>query len=172
LPDPAVGQVVLLRNGEPPPPPPLPARFTVRPLAGPAEAGAVAALHRAAFGTANMTAAWRARVLARPEYRPGLDLVVIAPDQRLAATCLAWLDPAAPGGARGQIEPLGVHPDFQRRGIGRAILAAVLRALHAQGATGGSVITDDVRDGPRALYELAGFRVDHRIVVCRREFGG
>ena len=57
-------------------------------------AGAAAALQRAAFNSPNMTEAWRVRLLHRPEYRPELDIVVSAPDGRLAAFCLRWLGAA------------------------------------------------------------------------------
>jgi hypothetical protein len=40
----------------------LPEGFTIRPLAGEAEVEAYVALHRAVFGSENMTVAWRAHL--------------------------------------------------------------------------------------------------------------
>jgi len=156
---------------EPVPPAVLPEGFTVRPLAGPSEVAAYAELHRAAFGSANMTAAWRARTLVQPEYLPDLDLVVAAPDGRLAAFCVGWLDRQGPDGTvLGQVEPLGVHPDFQGQGLGRAVLLESLRRMQEHGATLLTVETDTYRDAAFALYQSAGFRVAHDIWVYRRDF--
>ncbi|HEX2183905.1 MAG TPA: GNAT family N-acetyltransferase, partial [Chloroflexota bacterium] len=105
--------------------PAVPAGFTIRPLAGEGEVDAYVALHRAAFGTENITVAWRRRILRAPAYRPHLDLVVEAPHGRHAAFTICWLNPHAPGqsGRRGgQIEPAGTHPDFRRRGLATALL--------------------------------------------------
>src|SRR5262249_9000849 len=91
----------------------LPSDYANRPQAGAGEVDAYTDLHRAAFGSLNMTTAWRARTLQAPEHMPDLDLVVTATDGRLAAFCVCWLDPRGPGGRpTGQIEPMGVHPDF------------------------------------------------------------
>jgi mycothiol synthase len=165
-------QVFMARPGAAPvPPADLPAGFTVRPLAGPAEATAYTEVHRAAFGSENMTAAWRARTLARPEYIADLDLVVVAPDGRLAAFCVGWLDRhGLDGTVLGQVEPLGVHPDFQGQGLGRAVLVEGLRRMQAHGATRLVVETDTYRDAAFSLYQAAGFRVAHDIWVYGREF--
>ena len=162
-------QVLLARPGEAPvAPAPLPPGFTIRPLAGAGEAGACAALHRAAFGSPNMTAAWRARILQRPEYIPELDLVVVAPEGRLAAYCLCWWAAQGPDGPpAGQVEPLAVHPDFQRQGLGRALLAEEFRRLQARGAVSILVETDDYRDAAFAIYEATGFRLAQRLAVWR-----
>jgi len=75
---------VFLRCDAPPAAPDttLPDSFTLRPLAGASEVAAYVALHRAAFGTENMTLPWRARTLQRPEYTADLDLVAVAPRSR------------------------------------------------------------------------------------------
>ncbi|HEX6605648.1 MAG TPA: GNAT family N-acetyltransferase [Chloroflexia bacterium] len=153
------------------PPAILPDGFTVRPLAGPAEAAAYTELHRAAFRSENMTAAWRARTLARREYIADLDLVVVAPDGRLAAFCVGWLDRHGPGSTvLGQVEPLGVHPDFQGQGLGRAVLLEAMRRMQAHGATRLVVETDTYRDTAFGLYQSVGFGVAHDIWVYGRAF--
>jgi len=168
----AYSQVALVRPaGAPLAAPAGPDGFTIRPLAGESEVAAYTALHQAAFGSPNMTAAWRARTLQQPEYRPDLDLVVVAPDGRLAAFCLCWLAPRRPAGHPvGQVEPLGVHPDFRRQGLGRAVLLEGLRRLQAHGAATLTVETDDYRDAAFGLYQAAGFEVAHRIVMWRKDF--
>jgi ribosomal protein S18 acetylase RimI-like enzyme len=56
-----------------------------------------------------------------------------------------------------QIEPLGVLPDFRRRGIARSLMAEALAMLRSRGAT---VVTLGVIEGnapARALYRSVGF---------------
>jgi hypothetical protein len=76
----------------------------------PAESLHVVALHQAVFESKNMTLPWRLRTLSCPEHRPELDLVVTAPDGRLAAFCVGWFaNVGAEQRPWGQIEPLWVH---------------------------------------------------------------
>ena len=147
--------------------PVVPAGFTVRPLAGPTEVEAYVALHRAAFESENMTVDWRARTLRRPEYVPDLDLVAVGPDGRLAAFCVCWLD----GGSlepRGQVEPMGVGPEWRGLGLGRALLCEGLRRLSLHVARRICVETDNYRNAALRLYESCGFRVLRDVLVYRK----
>jgi ribosomal protein S18 acetylase RimI-like enzyme len=148
----------------------LPTGFCIRPHAGLPDVEASVALHRDAFGTANMTVAWRERTLRQPDYHPDLDLVVKAPDGRLVAFCIAWLSPTGfEGRPAGQIEPLGVHPDFRHRGLGRAVLSEGLRRLQDHGAEAVFVETDDDRDAAYSLYQSSGFQTLQKIFVFRTD---
>ena len=146
-----------LRDG--PDAPILPAGFTIRSLAGDAEVEAYAALHRRSFGSQTVTAEWRARSLRMPGYRADLDLVMAAPDGRLVGFCVGWLDETE---RVAQIEPLGVDPDFQGRGIGGALLCESLRRFQSAGATLAQVETETTRLPARGAYESAGFRTAWR----------
>jgi mycothiol synthase len=153
--------------------PPLPEGFTIRPLAGEAEAADYAALHRAAFDTTNMTTEWRLRALDAPQYIPALDLVAVAPDGALAAFCIGWLSQRGHdenGSNTGQIEPVGVRPDLQQRGLGRIILLEGLRRLQAHGATTALIDSDGENDPARGLYEAVGFRVANVVRKYRKDF--
>jgi ribosomal protein S18 acetylase RimI-like enzyme len=55
--------------------------------------------------------------------------------------------------AMGQIEPLGVHPDYQRLGLGRAVLLEGLRRLQASGATELYIDSYKHNDPALALYQ-------------------
>lgn len=149
----------------------LPAGFVIRPLAGLAEVAAYVDLHQTVFESRSMRIEWRARTLQQPTYRPDLDLVVAATDGRLAAFCVGWLHHGTDG-VRGQIEPMGVHPDFRSLGLGRAVLAEGLRRLYAQGAQEVFVETDNYRNAAFALYESVGFRVARNVLVFRKDFAG
>ena len=148
----------------------LPAGFSIRPLAGERELEAYVQLHRAVFGSRNMTVEWRTCILRRPEYQPDLDLVVVAPDGRLAAFCVGWLDAGLEKVPSGQIEPLGVHEDYRGLGLGRAVLSEALQRLFLSGADGVYVETDRHRNAALGLYEEAGFRPVHEVLVYRKDY--
>jgi ribosomal protein S18 acetylase RimI-like enzyme len=161
----------LLQHGGVPANADLPAGFSLRPLAGAVEVPAYVALHRAAFGSDAMTEAWRARTLTVPEYRPDLDLVAVAPDGQLAGFAVCWFADTGPSGRpSGQFEPVGVHPMFQGRGIGRALMAEGLRRLRAAGAEIMYVETDDQRGPALALYTAVGFVTAETVRVYRKDY--
>ena len=81
--------------------------------ARPDEIEARMTVHRAAFAPSKMTVEKYARLTTLPHYRFEDDLVVEAPDGSLAAFAMAWWDPIA---RVGEYEPVGTHPDHQRRG--------------------------------------------------------
>ena len=150
----------------------LPKGFTIRPLAGQNEVAAYVELHRATFGSNNMTLEWRARTLQQPEYVADLDLVAVDPAGRLAAFCICWLKQNTGADAYGQVEPMGVHEDFRGLGLGRSILSEGLQRLHLLGAQQVYVETDSYRNAAFHLYESVGFRVAHRVLVYRKDDAG
>ncbi|HEX6800066.1 MAG TPA: GNAT family N-acetyltransferase [Ktedonobacterales bacterium] len=151
----------------PQPEPKLPAGFSIRLLAGTGEAEAVATLQRAAFETESMTAAWRRRTLEAPGYLPALDLVAVTPTGELAAFCLCWLDPDR---QRGQIEPTGTHPKYQRHGLGSALLAEAFRRMQACGATTACVESYSFNASALAHYQAVGFHVARQITQYAKPF--
>ncbi len=158
--------------GPPPAECPLPEGFALRPLAGESDVAAYVELQRAVFESRSMTVEWRARTLRHPDHLADLDLVVAAPDGRLAAFCIGWLHRQADGKARGQVEPLGVHPDFRNLGLGRLALSEVLRRLYLHGAEQIYVETDNYRGPALDLYEAAGFQAIEAAWVYRQDFPG
>lgn len=120
---------------EPIPAPLLPAGFRIRSVTGEEEVEALVALHRAAFGSTEMTVEERLAMMRVPEYDPALDLLVIAPDGRFAATCfcaISSVENARSGRQEGYADPIATHPDFQRRGLARALLLAGLSLLRGR----------------------------------------
>lgn len=120
--------------------------FTFRTLDGQVEA--YVELHQTAFGSKNMQVSWRARTLTMPQYRPELDLLIVNQEGHPVAFCIGWIH-----GSAGQIEPLGVHPDYQRLGLGRAVLLEGLRRLQAHGATTAYIDSYKYNDPALALYQ-------------------
>lgn len=141
------------------PTPKLPAGFIARPLAGVDEVEAATRLLAEAFNLDCVTVPWRRRILEQPYYRAELDLVIAAPDGRLAAFCLLWLHPQ---GHTGQIEPMATRPDFQRLGLGRASIYAGLAKVAALGATRALVGTSGSNVRSQGMYQGAGFQLHHR----------
>ena len=58
------------------------------------------------------------------------DLFVRSPDGRGASACTIWFDPV---NAVGLFEPVATHPDFQGRGLGKAVMAEGMRRMQAAG---------------------------------------
>lgn len=133
--------------------PELPEGFGIRPLRGSSEVGTYVDLHRAAFGSDKMTVAWRTRSLQHPAYRPNIDLVVTNADDTPIGFCVCWL-----WGTRGQIEPLGIHPDYQGRGLGQAIERAALHVLRDAGTTQAFVDHTSFNEKAIAVSQQNGFQ--------------
>ena len=147
--------------------PQLPDGFQIRPSRGQAEVADYVALHQAAFNSTTMREGWRTRTLQMPQYRPELDLVAVAPDGRLAAFCVGWLHPHQP---LARIEPMGVHPDFHRLGLGKAIIITQLQRLHARSVQFVSLHTTADNEPAINLYAPLGFQKQYTMLGYRHLF--
>ena len=134
---------------------PLPAGFSLRSTAGEREVDALAALHRAAFGTDNMTAEARLAIIHAPNYIPELDLLAVAPDRDLAAFCICGFEEEQT--KIGYTDPIGVHPRYRRLGLGKAIVTAGLRAIRDKGATAARLGTSSENMPMQKLAEELSF---------------
>jgi mycothiol synthase len=83
-------------------------------------------------------------------------------DGRLAAFCWTKRHPASSSDpAMGEIYVIGVDPDFQGLGLGRALVVAGLAWLAAVGETVGMLYVEDTNAAARALYDRLGFTLHH-----------
>lgn len=89
-------------------------------------------LHRAAFGTDNMTIEYRLAMMDTPQYVREMDLVAVAPHDELTAFCVCGFDD--PDKSIGYTDPIGTHPSYQRMGLGKALVSVGLIALKNAGA--------------------------------------
>jgi len=156
--------LLLARSLELPfPDPQLPPGFTIRPMAGEPELEAYVALHRAAFGTENMTLDYRRSIMSAPGYQPELDLVAVAPDGSLTAFCVCQIfaddQPRAGGKLEGWTDPLGTHPRWQRHGLALALILEGLRLLKAKGMDTALMGTSSTNLAMQRTAEKAGFHV-------------
>ena len=139
------------------PEPVIPAGFTIRPLGGMAELDAYVALHRAAFGTENMTLAYRQSIMKAPDYLPELDLVAVAPNGDLAAFCVCQIfpddSPRAGGQKEGWTDPLGSHPNYRGLALARALILSGMRLLRDRGIDTALLGTSSANI---AMQQLAG----------------
>lgn len=151
------------------PEPALPSGYRVRPIAGEHELELRAAASHAAFESSMPIDHYNARYLRfmrSPVYDRELDLVVEAPDGRLAAFCIVWLDRV---NRVGHFEPVGTPPDFRRRGLGKGLVCAGLRLLQSWGMAAASVCAESDNAAARRLYESVGFQPLHRLLHFVKE---
>jgi mycothiol synthase len=137
------------------PEPIVPAGYHLRTVAGPAEIPARVEVHRSAFAPSKMTVEKYSILLGLEPYAYDFDAVVEAPDGSFAAFTMCWLDREA---RLGYFEPVGVHADHQRRGLGKAVNTFGLRLLRAAGAGEAMVYSDPSNAASEALYQSVGFR--------------
>lgn len=144
-----------------------PSGYVIRSITGVGDVEQYVAVHRRAFASASMTAAWRGRTLNHPRYLSDLDLVAVTPGGELEGFCVGWLDV---GRRLAQIEPVGVDPSHQGRGLGRALLLEMLRRFKASGADYALVEPESTRLPAIGAYEAVGFRPIHRALRKGRWF--
>ena len=151
---------------EPIPEPELPPGFIVRSIAGTQEAEAVAAMHRAAFGTDHMTTESRLILMSTSEYDPSLDLVVVARDGRLAANCICSVNPQQ---KRGFTDPISTHPQFQRMGLARALLLTGLKLLKEREMNSAHLGTSGDNVAMQKAAESVGFTLEYKTIWFSKE---
>jgi ribosomal protein S18 acetylase RimI-like enzyme len=115
------------------------------------------AVHQVAWNSKRVTEDSYARLMRTWPYRDDLDFVVEAPDGTLVASTIGWYDEE---NRVGEFEPVGTHPDYRQKGIGRALMLFGCHRFREAGATNAIVGCrgDDDYPIPKKLYESAGFR--------------
>lgn len=137
---------------------PVPAGFQIRSCRGIEEVQARAAAQYGAFQSSaplDLYVQRFTRFMQSPVYFPDADVVAAAPDGRIAAFCITWIDKT---NCVGLFEPVGTHPDFQRMGLGKAVMLESLRRLQAQGMKKAVICTAHNNTGALHLYTSLGFQ--------------
>ena len=145
--------------------PPLPEGFSIRTSRGEEDARLRAACSHAAFGSTKPFEEYWPRTLRfmqSPVYVPEHELFVIAPSGEVASYCIIWTDPIT---RVGHFEPVGTHPDFQRKGLGRSLLYEAFRRLKAEGMQDADLCTNFDNPAAIGLYEAVGFRKTKRLLT-------
>lgn len=130
-----------------------------------AEAEALATLRNAAFGDDLSAEDYRATVM-QAGYDPENERVVVAPDGRLAGSACLLVDAV---NQTGLIEPLVVHPDFQRLGLGRALLLHGMQRMQQAGMQIAVIGYDAANTAAMNLYTSVGFRTRYTTEAYRRD---
>jgi len=142
--------------------PQLPDGFTIRSIAGEDEVDQIVALHRAAFGTSNMTRVERLAIMRAPDYEPALDLVALTPDGRMAGYCtcsISAVENKLSSSMIGHTDPVAVHPEFRGCGLARALLLSGAQLLKERGMELAMLSTSSDNKAMQKTAEAAGFRV-------------
>ncbi|HUG33308.1 MAG TPA: N-acetyltransferase, partial [Anaerolineales bacterium] len=105
------------------------------------------------------------RFVQSPVYVPEHELFVMSPDGKVAAFCIVWTDEL---NKLGHFEPVGTHPDFQRKGLGMILLLESMRRLRADGMTVADVCTYYDNEAAIRLYESVGFRIVKKLMTYTR----
>ncbi|MBX3055941.1 MAG: GNAT family N-acetyltransferase [Anaerolineae bacterium] len=134
---------------------PLPDGFSIRCVQGDDEVQSLVSLHQAAFGTDNMTVAQRLAMMHTPHYLSAMDLVVVAPNGKLAAFCVCGFDDLDK--KVGYTDPIGVHPHYQGLGLAKAVISAGLLMLQNAGAIRVELGTSSDNVAMQKLAEKSGF---------------
>lgn len=112
-------------------------------------------LHRTVWHPSRVTLDAYEHLRQAPSYRAALDTVIVAPDGELAAYALGWYDPHS---RRGIQEPVGTHPNWRGRGLGRQVVREVTSRLAALGAEEVTIFTFRRKEPAVKLYLSAGYQ--------------
>ena len=147
--------------------PSLPDGFSLRRSRGPVDARLRSVASHAAFGSNKPFEEYWPRTLKfmqSPVYVPEHEIFIMAPNPagQVAAYCIIWTDEVS---KVGHFEPVGTHPDFQRKGLGKSLLFDGLRRLKAEGMTEADVCTNHDNAAAIRLYESVGFQRNKRLLT-------
>jgi ribosomal protein S18 acetylase RimI-like enzyme len=79
---------------------------------------------------AKLDEAWFRGKSSAPTYSPAWDLIAVSPEGMMIAYNLVWLYSLIQAA---EIDPLGTHPDYRQRGLGRALLLESFKRMQVSG---------------------------------------
>jgi ribosomal protein S18 acetylase RimI-like enzyme len=135
------------------PPTRLPPGFRIR-RATPDDCAGLADARNAVFDGNWTPESYRDAVMQKPGYDPAHEQLIVAPDGRIAAFAVLRLDSL---NRVGQFEPVGTHPDFQRRGLARALLQHGLIVMQQHGMRSAFISYNAENQAAHQLYQRLGF---------------
>lgn len=106
-------------------------------------------------------------MMSGPDYDPDLDLVMAGPDGRLAAYCMGQIfreENAQTGRNEGYTDPVATYPQYQGRGLAKALLLAGLRLLRERGVDTAIMGTSSENEKMQRAAQAVGFRVESATV--------
>lgn len=103
--------------------------------------------------------------MSSPVYKASLDVVAEDANGSFVAFCICWLDAV---NRLGHFEPVGVHPDHRRRGLGKAILREGMQRMRSDGMLTAMVCADSENLAALRLYESVGFECVDRLFTFER----
>jgi len=113
--------------------------------------------HRDAWQNSSATEAVFERLSQTWPYRADLHALIAAQDGTLTASAIIWFDPDT---QTAEFEPVGVHQDFRRQGLGVALQQHGMHLAKTAGASRIFVacLGGQAHPAARGLYEKVGFR--------------
>lgn len=123
----AVEDVRIYDPGRPSPDVVLPPGYQIRSMAEYGDSNARIDLENCVWN-ATLDEAWFRGKSSAPSYSSDWDLVVISPEDKPVAACLVWL---YPNNQAAEIDPLGTHPEYRNRGLGKALVLESFNRLNA-----------------------------------------
>lgn len=99
-------------------------------------------------------------------YVPEHEIFVMSPNDEVASFCIIWTDEL---NKFGHFEPVGTHPNYQGKGLGKVLLNEALTQLKQEKMREASVCVDF--DNPNAirLYEAVGFQKSKKLLTYKRK---
>ncbi len=143
--------------------------FLVRECEGEPEVERRARAQYGAFGSSAPLEQYLKRFrkfMRSPVYDHNLDIVAVAADGQIGAFCIVWMDQV---NQVGLFEPVGTHPDYQRKGLGRAVVLKGLSRLSERRMKQAIVSTYEDNVAAIKLYESVGFQIITRLGTYEKE---
>lgn len=131
------------------------------------DAGRLAEVHASAFGSTWTPESYRTHMEENLGYSPDWELVAEAPDGTFAGFAEMWLD--ARNGV-GYFEPVGVHQDHHRRGVGRMLIRDGMRRMGEAGMTTATVLHEVDDERSTAFYAACGFEPLYPVTRWEKRF--
>lgn len=105
------------------------------------------------------------RFMQSPVYVPEHEIFITSTDEQVAAYCIVWTDPIT---KVGHFEPVGTHPDFRGKGLGKNMLFSAMIRLKSEGMTAADVCTSYDNKAAIHLYESVGFKLSKRLFTYKK----
>ncbi len=118
---------------------------------------------RLTFARDSLNREWFETKAIAPGYSSDWDLAVVSPNGKVVSFCLAWLDKE---NGIAEIDPVGTHPDYRKRGFAKALLIGCFIRLNQNGITKAQIqgFSEAGRSlysslMPAETYEILGYRL-------------